>query len=209
MLKSALLTLLFTTCFFSIYSQSKTIQSFGVSEGYERLYFDGAYHLKHIETGEVKSFYEFAYVSNVENDHVVYKSKDGYYGIMDQRFETVLSPDWVEIKDFGFGYFALGHFSGETKWEDRGSGTKEYPLLTWKIFSINEDRFVSDMELVHPICIYGEVLAETVDQQKIKIALGKINFGYTDPMMKALSYQSDQEGSSGVPQRTVTSPKTR
>jgi hypothetical protein len=197
MQKIAIPFCLFLCYAFSSYSQGDLSdkQSFGTSEGYERLYYNGAYHLKNLATGEIESFYDLKYVSNVENNHIVFKSKEGLYGIMTADFNVIQSPEWVEIKDFGFGYFALAHYSGQFVNEDRGSGLKQYPLLTWKVYSSKEDLFISEMELLHPICIYGEVLAETVDKRSVKIELGKINFGYTDPIMKALTYLSGDKKS--------------
>ena len=144
--------------------------------------------MKDIETGKLNSFSHLDFVGDVIDGKVIFKSVEGHYGLMNEAFETVIAPEWVQINDFGYGYYALASYSGMTVTEDRGEGVNTYPLLSWKIYSSVEGEFISDMELINPICIYGEILAKNHQSQNVKIYLNKINFGYTDPVLKALTY---------------------
>ena len=175
----------------TVYGQQHKVTkavSFGEYEGYVRCYDQGVYSLRNLENGEVTRFESYSYISDVSNGIIVFKNQAGKYGVMNLQFEELVKPEWLEVKDFGFGYLALAHQSGKTIKEDRGAGVRDYPLLSWRIYSLHENRLVSEMELINPICIYGDVLAKTTNNHEVKIQLGKINFGYTDPLLKALEY---------------------
>jgi hypothetical protein len=166
----------------------QSFESFGSHEGFSRYYHQGDYYMINDDTDEVYHMGKFNSVGDFHHGVAVVRNEDGNYGLINQKMETVLEAEWSAIKPITYNYVAVASHTGNYIKEDRGRGVRSYPEESWQLVDLRNNVLFSHMEFSDLTAVYGEVRARTTGGEEVAINLSKINVGYTDPLMKAVSY---------------------
>lgn len=161
---------------------------FGSSEGFSRYYHEGTYLLVNESSGVIHVLNQYKSVGDFHGGRALVESKDGKFGLIDQEMQTILKPEWEAVKLIAGNFAAVASHTGNWIKEDRGRGIKNYPELSWQLVDIRNQVVFSHMKFSNLLAVYGEVRARTTSGDEVTINLNKINVGYSDPLMKAVSY---------------------